>query len=88
MNSLVLFVFAGFVFSEDEPTALVQEEGGPCAVIAPVQAFLLKNILFSGHGMQAHRKESWRQLSGTNRAIGVYRNADIAVRVRVVAICH
>lgn len=39
----------GFVFSKDEPTALVQLEGGPCAVIAPVQAFLLKNALFTSH---------------------------------------
>ncbi|KAK7475360.1 hypothetical protein BaRGS_00033378 [Batillaria attramentaria] len=39
----------GFVFSKDETTALVQLEGGPCAVIAPVQAFLLKNALFTSH---------------------------------------
>lgn len=37
----------GFVFSEHESTALVQYEGGPCAVIAPVQGFVLKNALFS-----------------------------------------
>ncbi|OWF51042.1 hypothetical protein KP79_PYT19576 [Mizuhopecten yessoensis] len=37
----------GFVFSEDEPTALVQHEGGPCAVIAPVQAYVLKVALFN-----------------------------------------
>lgn len=30
----------GFVFSEDEHTALEQFEGGPCAVIAPVQVLL------------------------------------------------
>lgn len=30
----------GFVFSEHEQTALKQFEGGPCAVIAPVQARL------------------------------------------------
>lgn len=36
----------GFAFSEDEPTALVQFAGGPCAVIAPVQAYLLKNMIF------------------------------------------
>lgn len=36
----------GFVFSEHEATALIQHEGGPCAVIAPVQAFLLKHALF------------------------------------------
>ncbi|CAL7933865.1 unnamed protein product [Xylocopa violacea] len=35
----------GFYFSPDEPTALVQTEGGPCAVIAPVQAFILKELL-------------------------------------------
>jgi hypothetical protein len=27
----------GFFFSEDEPTALVQNYGGPCSVIASVQ---------------------------------------------------
>ncbi|KAM4705166.1 LOW QUALITY PROTEIN: ubiquitin carboxyl-terminal hydrolase MINDY-3 [Rhinophrynus dorsalis] len=37
----------GFVFSDSEPTALEQFEGGPCAVIAPVQAFLLKSQLFN-----------------------------------------
>ncbi|XP_011882739.1 PREDICTED: protein FAM188A homolog [Vollenhovia emeryi] len=35
----------GFYFSADEPTALVQREGGPCAVIAAVQAFILKQLL-------------------------------------------
>ncbi|XP_011301480.1 protein FAM188A homolog [Fopius arisanus] len=38
----------GFQFSQDEPTALVQVEGGPCAVIAPVQAFILKDLLLEG----------------------------------------
>ncbi|XP_077453825.1 ubiquitin carboxyl-terminal hydrolase MINDY-3 isoform X1 [Stigmatopora argus] len=37
----------GFVFSESEHTALEQFEGGPCAVIVPVQAFLLKTLLFN-----------------------------------------
>jgi ubiquitin carboxyl-terminal hydrolase MINDY-3/4 len=37
--------FSGFQFSEIEPSALVQREGGPCAVICPVQAFLLKILL-------------------------------------------
>lgn len=41
------YLCAGFVFSEEETTALIQLEGGPCAVIAPVQAFLLKNALFT-----------------------------------------
>ncbi|KAG9476366.1 ubiquitin carboxyl-terminal hydrolase MINDY-3 [Eleutherodactylus coqui] len=44
----------GFVFSDSEPTALEQFEGGPCAVIAPVQAFLLKNLLFTSE------KSNWR----------------------------
>lgn len=35
----------GFYFSKYEPTALVQTEGGPCAIIAPVQAFILKQLL-------------------------------------------
>ncbi|XP_027868662.1 ubiquitin carboxyl-terminal hydrolase MINDY-3 isoform X2 [Xiphophorus couchianus] len=47
----------GFVFSEHEQTALKQFEGGPCAVIAPVQAFLLKNILFN------REHSTWRQMS-------------------------
>ncbi|KAK0089689.1 hypothetical protein PV325_006112 [Microctonus aethiopoides] len=38
----------GFQFSTDEPTALVQLEGGPCAVIAPVQAYIIKNLLLKG----------------------------------------
>ncbi|KAJ1100862.1 hypothetical protein NDU88_005937 [Pleurodeles waltl] len=37
----------GFVFSESESTALEQFEGGPCAVIAPVQALILKNSIFN-----------------------------------------
>jgi hypothetical protein len=37
-------IFAGFVFSEDEPTALMQFDGGPCAVIAQyVKPCLSKN---------------------------------------------
>ncbi|KAK7886387.1 hypothetical protein WMY93_026008 [Mugilogobius chulae] len=47
----------GFVFSEHEHTALEQFEGGPCAVIAPVQAFLLKNILFNSES------PNWRQMT-------------------------
>jgi len=34
-----------FKFSSKEPAALVQDEGGPCAVLAPLQAFLLKTCL-------------------------------------------
>ncbi|XP_075222569.1 ubiquitin carboxyl-terminal hydrolase MINDY-3 homolog [Lycorma delicatula] len=35
----------GFNFSADEPTALIQWEGGPCAVLAPVQAFIIKTLI-------------------------------------------
>uniref|UniRef100_A0A1B0CAC2 Ubiquitin carboxyl-terminal hydrolase MINDY n=2 Tax=Lutzomyia longipalpis TaxID=7200 RepID=A0A1B0CAC2_LUTLO len=40
----------GFEFSDQEPSALVQCQGGPCAVIAPVQAFLLKILLMDTPG--------------------------------------
>ncbi|KAK7573919.1 hypothetical protein V9T40_011110 [Parthenolecanium corni] len=46
----------GFSFSPDEPTALVQFEGGPCVVIAPVQAFILKNIITS-----RNEDDDWKQ---------------------------
>lgn len=42
------------MFSESEGSALEQFDGGLCAVIAPVQAFLLKKPLFSSE------KSSWR----------------------------
>lgn len=35
-----------------EPSALVQKQGGPCAVIAPVQAYLLKIIIMDMPGIQ------------------------------------
>uniref|UniRef100_A0A182W5T3 Ubiquitin carboxyl-terminal hydrolase MINDY n=1 Tax=Anopheles minimus TaxID=112268 RepID=A0A182W5T3_9DIPT len=42
----------GFAFSDFEPSALVQRDGGPCCVIAPVQAYLLKILLMESpeHG--------------------------------------
>lgn len=55
-------VCIGFEFSENEPIALVQQQGGPCAVIASTQAFLLKNILFSDD----KRNSNWRHLEGKN----------------------
>ncbi|KAM7447981.1 hypothetical protein ABFA07_003888 [Porites harrisoni] len=50
----------GFVFSTEEPSALVQEQGGPCAVLASVQAYILKNILFVE---DAPPPDNWRQLT-------------------------
>lgn len=35
----------GFYFSNNEISALEQTDGGPCAIIAPVQAFIIKNLL-------------------------------------------
>lgn len=35
----------GFIFSESEPSALTQRCGGPCGVLAPTQAYLLKTLL-------------------------------------------
>lgn len=34
-----------FQFFKDEPTALIQESGGPCAVLAPIQAFIITKCL-------------------------------------------
>lgn len=55
-----LSTLVGFLFSADEPTALVQVDGGPCAVIAPVQAFILKNLLF---GTECKYTE-WKTVTG------------------------
>ena len=54
-NEFILFIISGFVFSPDEPSALVQYEGGPCSVIAPVQAHIFKNI-FKEYG------DSWQKV--------------------------
>ncbi|XP_058954761.2 ubiquitin carboxyl-terminal hydrolase MINDY-3 [Pocillopora verrucosa] len=50
----------GFVFSTVEPSALIQEHGGPCAIIASVQAFILKNILFVE---ETPAPDNWRQVA-------------------------
>ena len=55
-----MLVFAAFVFSDEEPSAMVQFEGGPCSVISPVQAYILKNLLFSNGTTTA----DWRKISG------------------------
>lgn len=54
----------GFAFSADEPSALVQQEGGPCAAIAPVQGFLLKILLSEspGHSFQDLTSEKCNSL--------------------------
>lgn len=44
----------GFTFSAHEPSALEQQEGGPCAALAPVQAALLRILLAEtpGHNLR------------------------------------
>lgn len=36
----------GFTFSDDCKSALVQGKGGPCAVIVPAQAYIIKHLIF------------------------------------------
>ncbi|XP_018782861.1 PREDICTED: ubiquitin carboxyl-terminal hydrolase FAM188A homolog isoform X1 [Bactrocera latifrons] len=54
----------GFEFSDTEPSALVQKEGGPCAVIAPVQANLLKILIMDtpGHFLKDLTQDKCRHL--------------------------
>ncbi|XP_065173162.1 ubiquitin carboxyl-terminal hydrolase MINDY-3 homolog [Atheta coriaria] len=35
----------GFYFSKSESSALEQSQGGPCSILAPVQAYIIKNLL-------------------------------------------
>ena len=60
IDSFILCIL-GFEYSEDETTALIQHEGGPCAVLAPVQAYLLKNLLFGPHKLETVK---WKELTG------------------------
>lgn len=46
---IVAFV-SGFYYSQTEKSALEQSEGGPCSIIAPIQAFILKNLLTEYNG--------------------------------------
>lgn len=83
---IVLFLFGathtGFEFSENEPSALVQRQGGPCAVIAPVQAFLLKTIL-----LEADQSQSLSCVS--NRLIyAVCASKHCAMRRKCVILLH
>lgn len=54
----------GFQFSGEEPSALIQQEGGPCAAIAPVQGFLLEILLSEtpGHSFQDLTQEKCNSL--------------------------
>ncbi|XP_008194678.1 ubiquitin carboxyl-terminal hydrolase MINDY-3 homolog isoform X2 [Tribolium castaneum] len=63
----------GFYFSASEPTALEQAEGGPCAIIAPVQAFILKNLLLK------YKDLSFREMAVTS---------DMQTHLLVNALCE
>ncbi|CAB4032163.1 Hypothetical predicted protein, partial [Paramuricea clavata] len=55
----------GFFFSEDEPTALVQNYGGPCSVIASVQAYLARQLIFKKY--KKAENEDWRRINDNDR---------------------
>lgn len=50
----------GFQFSADEPLALVQQSGGPCAVLAPVQAYMIQRHLFDTGNVIEYDSDDWR----------------------------
>lgn len=56
MPTLLTLFLSGFYFSEYESSAIVQTDGGPCAVIAPLQAFIVKQLLDKGDN------SSWRDI--------------------------
>ncbi|KAI4339697.1 hypothetical protein MLD38_024609 [Melastoma candidum] len=55
----------GIRFSEETETSmgLVQHEGGPCGVLAALQAFILKNLLFSPQELQKSSQSQSRSKS-------------------------
>ena len=45
MASMLLCLFhTGFEFSKEEPLALIQHSGGPCAVLSPVQVCCISEL--------------------------------------------
>jgi hypothetical protein len=42
---------------------MIQYNGGPCAIISAVQAFLIKELLFC-----SNQNENWSQVSGNKLA--------------------
>jgi hypothetical protein len=52
-----------FQFFKDEPTALIQESGGPCAVLAPIQAYIIKKCLHDKiHNVKDLSRETVKKL--------------------------
>ncbi|KAI3380271.1 hypothetical protein SNEBB_004897 [Seison nebaliae] len=54
----------GFTFSEFEKTALIQEMGGPCGVIVPVQAEMIYHLLFAPQPLSDEM--TWRNYDNRN----------------------
>ena len=54
--------------SPDEPTALVQGSGGPCAIIAAAQGHLLKNLIY---GVEVRQGGDWRTPQDIDAALAV-----------------
>lgn len=54
-NHLYLCIL-GFYFGTSEQSALEQTEGGPCAIIAPVEAFILKKLLLEYNDLSFREK--------------------------------
>ncbi|XP_030747048.1 ubiquitin carboxyl-terminal hydrolase MINDY-3 homolog [Sitophilus oryzae] len=52
----------GFYFSSNEKSCLEQAEGGPCAIISPVQAFIIKNLLLEHQDLSFREKVSTDEL--------------------------
>ncbi|XP_073954426.1 ubiquitin carboxyl-terminal hydrolase MINDY-3 homolog [Choristoneura fumiferana] len=77
----------GFTFSADEPSALTQQEGGPCAAIAPVQGFLLKILLSEtpGHSLRDLTSEKCNSL--LVRAVCTILSQCLAPKYNVAVYC-
>ncbi|CAH4035206.1 unnamed protein product [Pieris brassicae] len=73
----------GFQFSTDEPSALIQQEGGPCAAIAPVQGFLLKILLSETPGHTLHDLTSEKCNSLLVRAVCMILSQCLAAKYNV-----
>lgn len=68
----MITLLTGLSYSEAEPSALIQTSGGPCAVIAPLQAYIIKNLIFtpaiSSNSAQAETttETNFNELTGTS----------------------
>eukprot|EP00037_Helgoeca_nana_P009995 m.87662 g.87662 ORF g.87662 m.87662 type:complete len:459 (-) comp19942_c0_seq5:3419-4795(-) len=52
----------GFQFVVSEPSALLQKSGGPCGVIGPVQAYLLRRLIYVQPDRDGGKAINWRSV--------------------------